>query len=109
MLVVELEKEEEQYRIINVFKQLYKGCNTECLIIVDFNIVMSQHDISVNNVFKEDASRKILKANKRERSRFLQVAEGKLKQSRIDFCLVTSVFQAQHTQQTAGVIIPSRR
>ena len=122
MVVVDLERNGEKYRIINVyapnvekerkifFKKIPRWCNNQCLVIGDLNVVLSKRDLSTQNVYKEDASRqiiynvitdnnlvdiwRILNPNKRCYSR-QQIVQGKLKQTRIDLCLVSSALASQ--------------
>lgn len=79
-------------------------------MIGDFNVVLSKKDLSAQNVYKEDASRqiiynimndnnlidiwRIINPHKKIYSR-QQIVQGKLKQTRIDLCLVSSSMASQ--------------
>jgi len=116
-LIIDLFYEEGVLRIINVhapnvetdrkmfFEGLIRWVNNKTIIIGDFNVNLSERDVSRNNKYKNDTSREALKGlmvgsnfldvwrvynpNVRGFSR-RQVVLGKLKQSRIDFALVAS-------------------
>ena len=86
------------------FEGIINWCNDVTVIMGDFNTVLTKNDISKNNTFKNDTSRRSLfklmeKRNllevwrmwhkdKRGFSR-KQVVKGNLKQTRIDLCLAT--------------------
>lgn len=88
-----------------LFKDLAKWTYKDCIIIGDFNVVLTKMDLSNNNIFRSDTSRaalfelisaqnmidawRINNPTKREFSR-RQIVLGILKQSRIDLCLVSA-------------------
>ena len=89
------------------FEDIGKWCNDVTMLIGDCNITLTKNDVSSNNTFKNDMSRRtILKLmekhnladvwrirhkNKRQFSR-KQVVKGALKQTRIDLCLATPIW-----------------
>uniref|UniRef100_A0A3B5M3J5 Endonuclease/exonuclease/phosphatase domain-containing protein n=1 Tax=Xiphophorus couchianus TaxID=32473 RepID=A0A3B5M3J5_9TELE len=89
----------------NFFIGLRKWIVTNCIIIGDFNITLTKSDISNNCTFSEDYSRnalfdiiaqnslidiwRLFHPGKKQFTR-KQVILGKLKQSRLDLCLISS-------------------
>uniref|UniRef100_A0A8C9ZPQ5 Endonuclease/exonuclease/phosphatase domain-containing protein n=1 Tax=Sander lucioperca TaxID=283035 RepID=A0A8C9ZPQ5_SANLU len=72
LLVIECVYEETLIRLINIyasnidterkifFKDLKKWCTDNTIILGDFNVIQTEFDISENNVFKGDVSRREL-------------------------------------------------
>ena len=117
MLVMDCIHNEHLIRIINVyapnvekdrnafFKSLGHWCTYSTVVLGDFNVVQSRLDISYQNVFKGDVSRKELLRLQAERGlcdvwrnsfpnmrtfSSKQIVNGILKQSRIDLCLCSA-------------------
>lgn len=88
----------------NMFRSLQNWCTSNCVIVGDFNVALTECDVSRNNKFKSDTSRTVLldlitsqgladiwrlmHPKTRDYSR-RQVVMGSLKQTRIDLCLVS--------------------
>ena len=117
MLVVDCVYEGRELRIINLYAPngekerrgflagLNVWCNPNCMIVGDFNVILTRSDLSRNNTFKGDSTRRtlrdlmenyqlvdiwrVLHPWKRVFSR-RQLVANTLKQSRIDFVLVQS-------------------
>ena len=117
LLVVDCVHEGRELRIINLHAPngekerrvflagLNVWCNSNCMIVGDFNVILTQSDLSSNNTFKGDSTRRtlrdlmennqlvdiwrVLHPWKRVFSR-RQLVANTLKQSRIDFALVQS-------------------
>ena len=117
LLVVDCVYEGRELRIINLYAPngekerrvflagLNVWCNPNCMIVGDFNVILTRSDLSRNNTFKGDSTRRtlrdlmenyqlvdiwrVLHPWKRVFSR-RQLVANTLKQSRIDFVLVQS-------------------
>lgn len=117
LMVLDIHTDIGQLRLINIyasnidkekkiqFTNLANWCNDETIIMGDFNTALSIYDISINNTYRPDISRSALlntmknynlvdiwrttNPSERKFSR-RQMVEGKLKQSRIDLCLVAA-------------------
>ena len=122
LIIIDGEYKEVNIRVINVyapnneierkefFEEVGRWSNENTIIIGDFNVALTKIDVSKNNVFKNDVSRRVLfklceernltdvwrmwYKNKREYSR-KQLVKGVLKQSRIDLCLAAPTWVAK--------------
>lgn len=116
VLVIDFCLDKIKYRIINIyaankegdrkvfFHSLGKWCNSRTMLVGDFNVTLMKTDVSCNNIYKNDVSRKALmdlmeernltevwrlyNPGKRSFSR-RQIVLSKLKQSRVDLCLAS--------------------
>uniref|UniRef100_A0A8C5GE13 Endonuclease/exonuclease/phosphatase domain-containing protein n=1 Tax=Gouania willdenowi TaxID=441366 RepID=A0A8C5GE13_GOUWI len=119
LLVVEGVKAGKNYRFINIhapnkvidrkvlFGEAERWCNDRAIMMGDFNVVLSRMDVSNVNKFLPDSSRDFLFKIMKEKNLVeiwrvlnptvkvfsrVQVVQGKLKRSRIDFCFLTKNF-----------------
>ena len=123
--IIEGKYKEVNLRLINIyapnneserkefFEEVARWCNEDTIIIGDFNVALTQIDVSKNNVFKNDASRRVLfklceehnltdvwrmwYKHKREYSR-KQMVKGTMKQTRIDLCLAAPTCVAKENK-----------
>lgn len=106
LMVIDICTDALQQRLINIIYAPNSEKERKTFFTGDFNTTLSKHDISVNNTYRAEISRNILPSimknnnlidiwrtlnpRKRQFSR-RQLVEGKLKQSRIDLCLVAAM------------------
>uniref|UniRef100_A0A3Q1GX90 Endonuclease/exonuclease/phosphatase domain-containing protein n=1 Tax=Anabas testudineus TaxID=64144 RepID=A0A3Q1GX90_ANATE len=117
LLVVDILRGVERLRVMNLygpngegeraafFRRCRRWVDAQSVVIGDWNVVMTRADVGVHNTFKSDTSRtavlnwmsesdlvdawRLLNPTARAYSR-RQVVLGKLKQSRIDMCMLAT-------------------
>uniref|UniRef100_A0A3Q2CYF9 Endonuclease/exonuclease/phosphatase domain-containing protein n=1 Tax=Cyprinodon variegatus TaxID=28743 RepID=A0A3Q2CYF9_CYPVA len=136
LIVIDFRYNNVNYRLINVhapnletqrkrfFENIRKWITHSTILIGDFNVTLTIIDISSNCVFSEDPSRnelfKLIRNNdlidygdcltpeKKQYTR-KQTVLGKLKQSRIDLCLMSSSLIPEVSSRLSAAITPSWR
>uniref|UniRef100_A0A8C5GE47 Endonuclease/exonuclease/phosphatase domain-containing protein n=1 Tax=Gouania willdenowi TaxID=441366 RepID=A0A8C5GE47_GOUWI len=114
LLVVEGLKKDRRYRLINIYapnkvmewKRFFgvagRWCNNDTIMMGDFNVILTSDDVSDASKFFPDSSRSLIYKLLKERNMVdiwrvlnpkvkafsrMQVVQGRLKRSRIDFWL----------------------